>query len=158
MEESITNLIKNDLSNLDKVLRYYDKNLDVYEDDLTIDGKTYGQALSKQAGLLAWYSELNDQLEILEKELESRLRVAKEKAMKRLIGISHDKLTEFKMKMEMDADPTCILLGKAIREVEERKKKSATIVMAFNQRSYTLNNMIMCRRGEFLDERIHVDE
>lgn len=158
MESSMVNLVKDDLSNLDNVLKYYDKHLSKYDSDLEIDGKTYGKALSQQAGLLAWYSELNDELEILEKELEARLRIAKDSAMKRLERISPEKQTEFKIKFNIESDPTCIALGKAVREVEERKKKSATIVMAFNQRGYALNNMIMCRRGEFLDEKIYVNE
>lgn len=62
------------------------------------------------------------------------------------------------MSRHEDGDPTVIKTLKALRELEERKKKFETIVAAFSQRGYTLNNMTRIRIGGFQDELMYVND
>ena len=158
MQTSIANLIQDDLSNLDEVLGEYDGCLRGYVKALKIDMKTYAKANSEQAGWIAYYSELHDELDVMFKDMETRIKIARAKAAIKIEKVSSKKYTEKEMSRIEESDPTVIITGKAAREIEERKKKFETVVSAFSQRGYTLNNMTRIRIGGFQDEFMYVNE
>jgi hypothetical protein len=158
MEASIANRIKPDLSNLDEVLKEYDACLRGYEKCLKVDMKTYAKANSEQAGWLAYYSEIQDELDIMFKDMETRVKVARGQAAIKLEKVASKKYTEKETGYHVDVDPMVNKTIKAMREIEERKKKSETIVAAFSQRGFTLNNMTRIRMGGFQDEFMYINE
>lgn len=155
---SLVDRIEEDLSNLQEVLKEYDGWLKNYEKNLKIDMKTYSKANSEQAGWLAWYSELHDELDVIHKDMETRSKVARAMAAIKLEKVSSKKYTEKEMTRHEDTDPTVRATNKAAREIEERKKRAATIVEAFKARGYTLNNMTRIRMGGFQDDLMYINE
>lgn len=159
METSVANQIVKDLSNLDEILRDYDACMRGYEKRLKIDMKTYAKANAEQAGWIAYYSEIHDELDVMCKDMDTRVKIARAAVGIKLEKASAKKYTEKEMSRHEDSDPTVIKTLKALRELEERKKKFETIVAAFSQRGYTLNNMTRIRIGGFQDELMYaVDE
>jgi hypothetical protein len=158
METSAANKIKPDLSNLDTILREYDSWMNGYEKNLKVDMKTYSKANSEQAGWLAYYSEIHDELDVMFKDMETRVKVARASAAHKIEKVSSKKYTEKEMSRIEDGDPIVIATLKACREIEERKKKFETVVAAFSQRGYTLNNMTRIRMGGFQDESMYINE
>lgn len=150
--------INEDLSNLNRVLREYDYWMKDFEEELRIDGKKYSQANSEQAGRISYYSELSDELGVIVKEMDMRCKVARTKAMKKLMNVSSKSYTEKQLSMMIDDDPEVIKSLRALREVEERHEKSKTMVAGFIQRGYTLKNMSLIRTGGFHDEIMYVNE
>lgn len=155
---SAANTIHEDLSNLSEVMQEYDACLRNYEKRLKVDMKTYAKANSEQAGWIAYYSELHDELDVMYKDMETRVKVARALAAQKVEKYSAKKYTEKEMSRIEESDPTVIKTGKAAREIEERKKKFETVVAAFSARGYTLNNMTRIRMGGFQDEYMYVNE
>lgn len=155
---SIVHKIAPDLSNLTTVLNEYDAWMKGYEKNIKVDMKTYAKANSEQAGLLAYYSEMHNELEIMHKDMEMRTKVARANAMNKVHKRSDRNYTETQLKIIIDADPDVTAMATAAREIEERQKKSETIVNALHQRGFTLNNMTRIRIGGFQDEYMYVNE
>lgn len=158
METSVANLVKNDLSNLDEVLADYDACMRGYTKNLKVDMKTFAKASSEQAGWLAHYSEIHDELVVIFKDMETRVKVAKAAVFTKLGKNSSQRFTEKELTRKEDEDTTVNLTIKALREIEERKAKAETIVGAFTARGYTLNNMTRIRAGGFHDEYMYVKD
>lgn len=158
MTISAANKVKPDLSNLSEVLKEYDDWMRGYEKNLKIDMKTFAKANAEQAGWLAYYSEMQDELEIMYKDMETRVKIAKANVANKLEKVSPRKYTEKELTGHEDRDPTVEKTTKAAREIEERKRKCETIVAAFSQRGYTLNNMTRIRLGGFQDELMYINE
>ncbi len=156
--ESVVYKIKSDLSNLKAVLKEYDVWIAEYRKEVVIDGKTYAQANSEQAGLMAYYSELADELNIILEDLEMRQKAAKAAAAKKLTKLSGKALTDRQLQTEIEGDPDVIAAWKAVAEVKERHEKAKTALNAFINRGYSLKNLNNARAGGFQNETIYVNE
>lgn len=151
-------LINKDLSNIQEVLQQYDEDMKGFRKAMKIDMKTYAKANSEQAGLLQYYSEVQGELGVLYKDMDTRLKEVRAVALKKLKKISERSLTEKLLLMEIEADPDVVAHNKALREIEERQKKVDSIVEGMHQRGYTLNNMTRIRIGGFQDEYMYVQD
>jgi hypothetical protein len=158
MKDSLVHLIEEDLSNLDDVLRYYDKQLHDYKDKVKIDLKSYAQANGEQPAWLAFYGEIVGELEVLEDDLKMRWLASKGEALKSILRNSNREYTEKQLLMMVDASDKVSASYKAMREITERRKKAENILNAFDKRGHALRNLVNCRAGEFQYEKIYVNE
>lgn len=156
--KSAVRKIKDDLSNLNSVLLSYDTKMKEFSENLRIDMKTYAQANSEQAGLMSYYSQLKDELDVIHDDMEIRLCVAKSNAMKKIERVANNKYTEKQLSMHIEADPDVRDTRRACGEVKERLEKAKSMVAGFMQRGYSLNNLTRIRAGEFQDDLIYVGE
>lgn len=150
--------IKDDLSNLDIVLARYDKKLATHEAELCIDGKTYMEANAKQAGISSYFDQLRCDLDVMLEDMDMRYRVWRTKTLKRIQQTESKAHAEKTLSMLIDGDPDVIKHYKAMGELNERFIKAKAIVTAFQQRGYSLNNIVKIRAGDFHNETMYVDE
>lgn len=158
MESSVVYKIYDDLSNLDKILRAYDKEIAKYEEELKLDGKTYSSANAEQAGLMSWYSELADDLGILLEEMERRVKKQRAIAMKKFMGKDPKAYSDKRLEQIIADDKDLEKIEKAKLEVQERHEKAKTALNGFIRRGFSLNNLTQIRIGGFQDEKIRVNE
>lgn len=155
MQSSVTK-INSDLSNFADILEGYDKKLKAHVSDLRIDGYTYMQANVQQSAFIGYYDQISDELDIIVQDMEMRLKVAKFKVLKNIQQNSAKDHTEKVLGMLIEGDPLVITTAKALLEVKERYLKSKSIVLAFQQRGFSLNNLVKMRQAEFHDEMIYI--
>lgn len=155
---SVVYAIKDDLSNIKAVLKEYDAQLSDYQKDLLINGKTYASANAEQAGMMAYYSEIADDLGILVDDMEMRLKA--KRASRAKVTTKHEPKThtDKQLQMAIDDDIEVIKVWKALAEVKERHERAKTALNAFINRGYSLKNLITARAGSFQDETIYVND
>ncbi len=155
---AVVDLIKDDLSNLQEVVRYYDAEFKAHVKELALDMKTYSRANSEQAGLLGFYDQLRCELEVMLDDMKMRYDVARYLALRELQKNESKTHPERTLNMLIDGNKDVILHHKAKNEIDERLKKAKSIVGAFVQRGHSLHNLVKARTGEFQNEPIYVNE
>lgn len=155
---SVVNYIKDDLSNLERVLNKYDSALADWEDELRLDRKSYGQASIEQAARLGYYDQLARELNIMTVDMELRLRVARAKSLQNIKKASSVAHPEKTLMMMIDGDPAVVSLTKAVLEVRERADAAEGIVEAFQKRGFVLTNLTKIRIAEIHNEIINYNE
>jgi hypothetical protein len=134
-------ILKDDLSNLKEILRDFDTRMDNWENDLFLGGKNLERAIMGQPSYYAYYDQIKAELECLYNHVDLMANIAQAKSMRvisqnpRLIG---ERNTE---KMSKD-DPEYKRYALARAEFEERLTKAKSIVQSFEQRGYSLNNIV----------------
>lgn len=155
---SVVKKVKEDYSNLDAVLLSYDTKLKGYKEDLKIDGQTYMQANVQQSAFISYYDQICQELDVLLDDMNMRVKVAKANAIKKIQAHSNREYSERIMNSLVEGDPGVNKAIKAMLEVKERYLKARSIVDAFQQRGYSLNNITKIRIAEFHNETIYIDE
>ena len=119
-----------------------------WEDNLAIDGKNLEVCCIQHASHLAYYDEIAvelkytlDFVDMVEKEVRGTLlKHMKDSFQKEYTGSSIQKV--------IDANPDYLEVHELYLIVQEQYDKARSIVRAFEQRSYVLNNLVKIREKE----------
>jgi hypothetical protein len=155
---SVVYAINDDLTNINAVLAVYDEQLRDYQKDVRINGKTYASANAEQAGMMAYYSEIADDLGIIVDDMEMRLKAKRASTAKKLARLEAKTHTDKQLQMLVDDTDEVMKVWKVLAEVKERHERAKTALNAFVNRGYSLKNLITARAGSFQDETIYVND
>lgn len=119
-----------------------------WEENLSIDGKNLEVACIEHASWLAFYDEIAvelkytlDYMEMIEKEVRGSLL--------KMIKDSYQKeYTDTSIQRVIDANPEYLEAHELYLIVQEQYEKAKSVVKAFEQRSYVLNNIVKIRSAE----------
>jgi hypothetical protein len=155
---SLVDKIFPDLSNVKKVLNYYDARYNEAMEDLVLNMKKYGEANSEQAELYARYSSYENELSILYEDMQHRTSVALAKAYEHLIKSSGRQYTEKQLAVLSEQNADLMKSKKACFEIKERLLLFGSVVDGFKQRGFTLRNLTTIRAGDFQNDYIFLDD
>lgn len=119
-----------------------------WEDNLVIDGKNLEQCCVEHASWLAYYDETAvelkytlDYMDMIEKQVRGEVfKFIKENYQK--------EYTDSSILKVVDANPDYLEVHELFLIVQEQYDKAKSIVKAFEQRSYVLNNIVKIREKE----------
>lgn len=128
-----------------------------WKSDLKIRDKNIEAANIEQPSLIAYYDQVAVELhavvkylDMVEKEVRgSRMKTIKENMQREYSDTSIQRL--------IDADPEYIKVHSLLIEVEEVYESVKSIVKSFEQRSYSLNNIVRIREKELENITIRMD-
>lgn len=131
-----------DLSNLTKVLDHYDKKMKGYFDIVSINGKNIADVMTEQVGWFSFYdqirAELQSNVDILEYYCD-QIQVRKFKELAKTESKAFNESSMLKMATDTPEYRNTRL---AFLEVGERLLKADSIMKAFSQRGFTINNIV----------------
>lgn len=128
-----------------------------WESDIKIRDKNIEAANIEQPSLIAYYDQVAVELhsmvkylDMVEKEIRgSRMRTIKENMQRDYSDTAIQRL--------IDSDPEYIEVHALLIEVEEVYESVKSIVKSFEQRSYSLNNIVRIREKELENITIRMD-
>lgn len=136
------------LPNLEKVLASIDEDLKTYSDDLAILGKNIEAANVEQPSLMAWYDQIAVKCENIMDYCETIVKKVRAERMKYIKDNSSKDYTDTAIQRMIDADKEYLNIYMKFLEVKEKYDIAKSIVKSFEQRSYSLNNIVRIRENE----------
>lgn len=139
---------KSKIKKVAEILEDTDKRSKGWQDNLEIDGKNLEVCCVQHASWMAYYDEIAVELkytleyvEMVEKQVRGDLfKAMKDKFVK--------EYTDTSLVRVIDANPDYIEVHELYLIVQESYDKARSVVEAFKQRSYALNNIVKIREKE----------
>lgn len=125
-----------------------DERLKGWQDNLTIDGKNLEVCCIEQASWLAYYDEIAVELKYTLDFVEMIERMLRGEIMTDIKTRFQKEYTDTSIQRVIDANPDYIEVHEILLTVQEQYDKARSIVKAFEQRSYSLNNIVKIRENE----------
>lgn len=127
-----------------------------WEDNLAINGKNLEVCCIEHASWLAFYDEIAvetryilEYVEMVEREVRGNLyKFIKDTAKKDYVDSAILRV--------IDANPEYLEIHELLLIVQEQYEKAKTIVKAFEQRSYVLNNIVKIREKELENVTVRI--
>jgi len=157
MREHISTL-KKDLSNLDEILAKIDKAISLYDNDVGIDGKNIEAANIEQPSMMAYYDEIKVACKILLDYVDMRIRYKKGILFDHISKDASYSYGERAIEKMIEGDDEFHSLSEKYLEVKERYLMLESIITAFQQRSYSLTNIVKIREHELENITLHINE
>jgi tetratricopeptide (TPR) repeat protein len=154
MREHIATL-KKDLSNLDEILAKIDKAIALYDEDVAIDGKNIEAANIEQPSFVAYYDEIKVACKILLEYIDLKIRHKKGILFKHISLDSAYAHGERAIEKMIEEDAGFHNLSEKYLEVQQRYLMLESIISAFQQRSYSLTNIVKIREHELENITLH---
>lgn len=136
------------LSNLPKVLASIERRLAGWEDNIKIDGKNIEAANVEQPSWIAYYDQVAVEMSAIVDYCEILVKKVRAERMQYIKKNSAKDYTDTAIQKAIDGDKEYIVQQQIYLEVREVYDKCKSIVEAFKQRSYSLNNIVRLRENE----------
>ena len=140
--------LNNDLSNMDKVLKPVRKIIKNAKKDISLDGKNIGVATVQQASLLAYYDEIKVELKHLVDYSQMLIKQKKGEIYKNILNNLAKSLTDTALNKLVESDEEYLDAYRRYLDIKELYDKASSVVNAFTQRSYSLNNLVKIYENE----------
>lgn len=143
--------------NLVGLLLGIDEKLNGWEDNLKIDGKNIQRAVVEQPSWLAYYDQVSVEADSILYHMDMHVKRIRGE---RFVAIKYNATREYTdtaIQRVIDADPEYITTYKLYLEVRETYEKCKSIVDAFKQRAYSLNNIVKIREHELENITIRLE-
>lgn len=139
-----------------KKLLEIEKKIENWRDDVSLDGKNLQSAVVEQPSLLAYYDQIAvdagyyvDLMEMIVKKTRAeRIRFIRD-------NFARD-YTDSAIQKAVDGDPQYVKVYEIYIEVKEVYDKCKSLVEAFKQRSYSLNNLVKIHENELENITIRI--
>ncbi len=136
------------MPNLEKILAKIDDELKTYFDDLEIKGKNIEVANVEQPSLMAYYDQIAVRCENIMDYCETIVKKVRAERMKYIRDNSSKDYTDTAIQRMIDADKDYLNVHMKYLEAKEKYDIAKSIVKSFEQRSYSLNNIVRIRENE----------
>ena len=144
------------LPNLPKVLASIDKRLDGWEDNIKLDGKNIASANVEQASWLAYYDQIAAETAAIREYCEMLVKKVRAERMHYIKTNSAKDYTDSAIQRAIDGDKAYLYQQEIYLEVCEVYDKCKSIVEAYKQRSYSLNNLVRTYENELQNITIRI--
>lgn len=145
------------LSGLPTAFISLEKRLSGWEKDIMLDGKNLQAAVVEQPSLLAYYDQIAVEAESMMDYMELMVKRVRAERMKFIKENSSKDYTDSAIQKVIDGDKQYIKTYQIFLEVKELYEKSKSVVEAFKQRSYSLNNLVKIRENDLENITIRMD-
>lgn len=125
-----------------------DEKLKGWQDHLAIDGKNLEVCCVEQPSWLAYYDEIAVEMKYTLDFVEMVERMLRGEIMSDIKDRFQKVYTDSSIQKVIDANPDYIEVHEIFLTVQEQYDKARSIVKAFEQRSYALNNIVKIREKE----------
>lgn len=119
-----------------------------YEDNLTINEKNLELACVEHASWLAFYDEIAVELKYTLEFVDMVEKEVRGNAFKLIKDTFQKEYTDSSIQRVIDANPDYLEVHELLLIVQEQYDKARVVVKAFEQRSYSLNNIVKIREKE----------
>ncbi len=148
MAGNATKLWKKKLEQIAGNVLEADDKLKGWEENLTIDGKNLELCCVEQPSWLAYYDEIAVEMKYTLDFVEMVERMVRGDIMKEIKDRFQKEYTDTSIQRVIDANPDYIEVHEILLTVQEQYDKARSVVKAFEQRSYSLNNIVKIREKE----------
>ena len=155
---SVASTIKSDHSNLPDILEYYENQLKDAKENLKLDGKNIEAANVEQPSWLAYYDQIRVELEYLLQIYDMRVKVARAAARQHISKNSSYSYGQQELEKMVDGDPKYLTVNQYFIEVRATTERARSVVEAFAQRSYSLNNITKIRVAEVQNVTLRIKD
>ncbi len=131
--------------NLVDILDRYETDLEGYEKNLSISGKTIEHALKEQAGWTAYYAQRRVELKTLVTYLEQQIKKVRSQLYVQYNENYNPRLGERAIDKYIDREPEYLNLADLHAESVEVLNKYEMLLDAFTKRGYALKDIANCR-------------
>lgn len=128
-----------------------------WKDRISLDNKNIEIVNIEQASWLAYYDEIKVQLKIMLEYMDYRLKEQKSRAMNLLYKTMQKSLTDRMVEKLAEDNKKYKDLFLIYLEVKETYLLADSIVNQFQQRAYTINNIVKIREKELQGITLHMD-
>lgn len=128
-----------------------------WEDNLRIDGKNLQRAVVEQPSWLAFYDQVAVEADSIMSHMDMHVKRIRGKRLVEIKYSATREYTDTAIQRVIDADPEYISTYKLFLEVRETYEKCKSIVDAFKQRAYSLNNIVKIREHELENITIRLE-
>lgn len=148
--------IQRDLGTIPDALEWYFTKLAEGHNEVNISG-TLIRVNQNQPGLVAYYDAMHTDLDMILEFIERKHRIAKAKKLRELADAppTNSKLSATDLKLLAETDDDVMSLEQLAQEIRYVYKQFSSLMKAFEQRGYTLNNITKIRVAGL--EEVNVD-
>lgn len=129
-----------------------------WESDIALDGKNIQAAIVEQPSLLAYYDQICVEAGYYVDLMEMMVKKVRAERIKYIRDNYSKEYTDTAIQKVVDGDPKYINAYQIYIEVKEVYDKCKSLVEAFKQRSYSLNNLVKIYEGELYNITIRSSE
>jgi len=147
-------LLEKNIKNLPAVLEQYENELEAVKDILTIKGKRLELANSEQCTWLQYYDQKRIELHTLVKYLEAKVSATRGSLFRSYTEKSQRDLSDRAKDKYIDNEKAYLTVYELFLEVKELHDHFNSVVEAFKQRGYSLNNITKIRIASLEDAEI----
>lgn len=122
--------------------------LEGWEDNLVIDGKNLELCCVEHSSWLAYYDEIAVELKYTLDFVDMVEKQVRGEIFKFVKETYHKEYTDTSIQRVIDANPDYLEVHELYLMVQEQYDKARSVVKAFEQRSYALNNIVKIREKE----------
>ncbi len=133
-----------------------EKKIENWRDDVSLDGKNLQSAVVEQPSLLAYYDQVAVEAGYYVDLMEMMVKKVRAERIKFIRDNFARDYTDSAIQKAVDGDPQYIKVYEIYIEVKEVYDKCKSIVEAFKQRSYSLNNLVKIHENELENITIRI--
>lgn len=133
-----------------------EKKIENWRDDISLDGKNLQSAVVEQPSLLAYYDQVAVEAGYYVDLMEMTVKKVRAERIKFIRDNFARDYTDSAIQKAVDGDPQYIKVYEIYIEVKEVYDKCKSIVEAFKQRSYSLNNLVKIHENELENITIRI--
>lgn len=126
-----------------------------YKKDLNLNGKNLQVANVEQPSLIAYYDQITVEIHAYVKYLEMIEKDIRGTAYKKIRDSASRDYTEAAIQRLIDSDGEYLKVHSLLIDIEELYETSKSIVKCFEQRSYSLNNLVKIHEKELHNITVH---
>ena len=141
MSETLHDTIKTKLKDIDN-------RISNWEADISLDGKNLQSAVVEQPSLLAYYDQIAVESEYLMDLMEMQVKKIRAERTKFIRDNFSKDYTDSAIQKVVEGDEAYIKTYKVFLLTKEMYERCKSLVEAFKQRSYSLNNIVKIREHE----------
>lgn len=144
----VKNMRDNGINEIPSIYSNITQKIDAFENDLKIDGKNLQSAVAEQSSLLVYYDHVSCEAQTLLNYVDMLLKKIKAERIQHIKKQSQIDYTDSMLQKIVESDKEYIKHNEYFLEVKELAEKCKSIVSAFEQRGYSLNNLVKIREHE----------
>ena len=149
--ESGIDLIRDDLSNIESVIDYYEKSLSDFGKNLNLHGKNIMKALEEQPSWLSFYDARRVELKAITEYMDTQVQRIRGRLWKDYTEkYSRDLQTKDK-EQYINNEPAYLDMFQLYLEVKELYEKYISAVESFKARGFVLNNVTRLLQSDSVD-------
>lgn len=146
------------LENVVNQLEKLDKELEGWQEKVSLDNKNIEVVNIEQAAWLAYYDEIKVQLKMMLDYVDYLLKQQKAKSMKLLYNTMQKSVTDRTIEKLAEDNKTYRDLFLIYLEVKELYLIADSVVSQLYQRAYSINNIVKIREKELEGVTLHLDQ
>lgn len=150
--------IGEDMSGLAEFINSIENNVANWKDDLNLNGKNLRAANIEQPSLIAYYDQLAVEVNVALEFVDMKEKQIRGEKLVYIKDTFKKEYTDSSIQKVIDSDPKYMKIHLLYLEIKELHDKIRSIVDAFKQRAYVLNNLVKIHEKELENITINLNQ